>query len=69
MARGEDLAIVITQSAACISKEIPVQKTRIMIVDDSRTFRRGMRALLDIQPDLTAQARRQVVLEMVIGPV
>ena len=39
-----------------------MQKTRIMIVDDSRTFRRGMRALLDIQPDL------QVVAEAHDGP-
>ncbi len=28
------------------------EKTRILIVDDSASFRKGIRALLDIQPDM-----------------
>ena len=30
------------------------KKVRILIVDDSSSFRKGMRALLDIQPDMEA---------------
>ena len=28
------------------------RKTRILIVDDNLSFRKGMRALLEIQPDM-----------------
>ena len=43
------------------------QKNRILVVDDNRSFRKGMRVLLDIQPDMKVvgeAATGQKALEM-----
>jgi CheY-like chemotaxis protein len=53
MATGGETGIVSSGVHPNAQGDEPVnKKTRILIVDDNSSFRKGMRALLDIQPDM-----------------
>jgi DNA-binding NarL/FixJ family response regulator len=52
MADAGDFAIVWSQRHQISQEKIMSKKIRILIVDDSLSFRMGMRALLEIQPDM-----------------
>jgi DNA-binding NarL/FixJ family response regulator len=52
MADAGDFAIVWSERHQISQEKIMSKKIRILIVDDSLSFRMGMRALLEIQPDM-----------------
>jgi DNA-binding NarL/FixJ family response regulator len=52
MADAGNFAIVWSERHQISQEKIMSKKIRILIVDDSLSFRMGMRALLEIQPDM-----------------